>query len=151
MSATLPRCVLCEEEGGTLVWRNDVLRVVMVDERDLPGFTRVIWHGHVPEMTDLGARERDEFMQAVYLVEGVQRQLLQPDKVNLASLGNMTPHLHWHVIPRWRDDPWYPDSIWSNRHDRDVDAQSRWRQLRRSIAQSHDDYAAALRASLELL
>jgi len=37
----------------------------------------------------------------------------RPDKVNLASFGNMTPHLHWHVIPRWRDDSHFPQSIWS--------------------------------------
>src|SRR5690554_1157976 len=92
-------CTLCAEDGGALVWRNEALRVVCVDEPDLPGYTRVIWHAHVPEMTDLDTRARDELMQAVYIVESVQRQILQADKVNLASLGNMTPHLHWHVMP----------------------------------------------------
>jgi diadenosine tetraphosphate (Ap4A) HIT family hydrolase len=34
--------------------------------------------------------------------------------MNLASLGNMTPHLHWHVIPRWRDDRHFPGPIWGS-------------------------------------
>ena len=46
-------------------------------------------------------------------VEAALRELLHPDKINLASLGNMTPHLHWHVIPRFRDDPHFPNAIWS--------------------------------------
>ena len=37
-------------------------------------------------------------------------ETMQPDKMNLASLGNMTPHVHWHVVPRFRDDRHYsPD------------------------------------------
>ena len=36
-----------------------------------------------------------------------------PAKVNLASLGTQVPHLHWHVIPRFTDDPHYPQPIWS--------------------------------------
>ena len=37
---------------------------------------------------------------------------VNPDKINLASLGNMVPHLHWHVIPRFRDDRHFPEPIW---------------------------------------
>ena len=48
-------------------------------------------------------------------MEAALRDMLDPDKINLASLGNMTPHLHWHVIPRWRDDPHFPGSIWGER------------------------------------
>lgn len=144
-------CALCADEGGTLVWRNDALRVVLVNEPQLPGYTRIIWHEHIPEMTDLGVREREEMMQAVFLVENVQRQLLQADKVNLASLGNMTPHVHWHIMPRWRDDPWFPNSIWAAPTVREPMAETVWRERRRQLSAQLEDYAAALRASLELL
>ena len=52
-------------------------------------------------------------MDAVYATESALRELLSPDKINLASLGNAVPHLHWHVIPRWRDDRHFPKSIWA--------------------------------------
>ena len=47
-------------------------------------------------------------MNVVFAVEKVVRTLFAPDKINLASFGNMTPHLHWHVIPRWHDDRHFP-------------------------------------------
>jgi diadenosine tetraphosphate (Ap4A) HIT family hydrolase len=46
-------------------------------------------------------------------VERALRNELQPDKINLASLGNMVPHLHWHVIARFSDDAHFPSPIWA--------------------------------------
>lgn len=106
-------CEFCGAPGGEVVWENALCRVVMVDEPDYPGYCRVILHTHRQEMTDLSAAERIQLMNVVFAVERALRRLYQPDKVNLASLGNMTPHVHWHVIPRWRDDPHFPHPIWA--------------------------------------
>ena len=51
-------------------------------------------------------------MQVVFATEQALRRLMRPAKINLASLGNMTPHLHWHVIPRFADDKHFPGSVW---------------------------------------
>jgi diadenosine tetraphosphate (Ap4A) HIT family hydrolase len=64
-------------------------------------------------MTDLPESERARFLQVVFAVETVLRSAVSPDKVNLACLGNLTPHLHWHVIPRYADDPHFPQPIWA--------------------------------------
>ena len=47
--------------------------------------------------------------------EAALRKVMAPDKVNLASLGNVVPHLHWHVIPRFADDPHFPNPVWGAR------------------------------------
>jgi diadenosine tetraphosphate (Ap4A) HIT family hydrolase len=108
-------CVLCESAGETVLWRNQHLRVILVSEADYPAFCRVIWNAHVREMTDLGIRERKYLMAVVFAVEQALRDLLNPDKINLASLGNQVPHLHWHVIPRFADDAHFPDPVWAVR------------------------------------
>ena len=77
-------------------------------------FVAVIWHNHVAEMTDLSPDERTEFMNAVYAVETAMREVLQPAKINLASLGNVVPHLHWHIIARFTEDACFPAPIWAN-------------------------------------
>ena len=105
-------CDLCDQAGGDVVWRDDRLRVVRVADADYPGFCRVVWSRHVKEMSDLSPAERHHLMSVVFGVEGVLRALLKPEKINLASLGNLTPHLHWHVIPRFRDDRHFPQPIW---------------------------------------
>ncbi len=108
-------CELCDTAGGTVVWESPTCRVVRVADPDYPGFCRVIWTAHVREMSDLDPGERRYLMNLVFAVEQVVRELFTPDKINLASLGNLTPHLHWHVIPRWRDDRNFPEPIWGHR------------------------------------
>ncbi|WP_044530700.1 HIT family protein, partial [Herbaspirillum sp. B65] len=112
MSQT-PVCELCAGDGGEVLWRHAQLRVVLVDEPDYPGFCRVIWNAHVKEMTDLAPAQRTLLANAVWAVEAAQRAVMQPEKVNLATLGNMTPHVHWHVIPRFTDDRHFPSPVWA--------------------------------------
>jgi diadenosine tetraphosphate (Ap4A) HIT family hydrolase len=107
-------CELCETTGGEVLHADEALRVVLVDDAQYPGFCRVIWNGHVQEMTDLAPAERSRMMMSVMKVEAALREVLSPDKINLASLGNMTPHLHWHVIPRFADDVHFPGAIWAH-------------------------------------
>ena len=107
------RCELCDELGGELLWQDSVCRVVLVNDPDYPGFCRVIWQAHIKEMTDLTTSQRGRLMEVVFALEQVLRQTLSPEKINLASLGNVTPHLHWHVIPRFRSDPHFPNPIWA--------------------------------------
>jgi diadenosine tetraphosphate (Ap4A) HIT family hydrolase len=87
--------------------------VIWVDEPNYPGFCRVILTAHVQEMTDLPELDRQRLMAVVFAVEQAVREVAQPDKINLASLGNMVPHVHWHVIPRWIEDDRFPDAIWA--------------------------------------
>lgn len=108
-------CELCTQEAGILLWQDARLRVVLVDDKDYAGFCRVIWNAHVKEMTDLSVDDRAHLMRVVFMVEQTLRDLLRPDKINLASLGNMTPHIHWHVIPRFADDTHFPQPIWGTR------------------------------------
>ena len=116
MSDTDIDCELCQGPGGEIVWRDACCRVVLVEGAEgaaFPGFCRVVWNAHVAEISDLPLAQQEHLMKIVRITELALRRLLRPDKINLASLGNMTPHLHWHVIPRWRDDSHFPAPIWA--------------------------------------
>lgn len=112
LASPVESCELCSAPGGDLLWADDFCRVVRVADADYPGFCRVILQRHVAEMTDLDADDRRRLMDVVFCVEGALRKLFNPDKINLASFGNVVPHLHWHVIPRWRDDRHFPQPVW---------------------------------------
>jgi len=108
-----PSCELCNQDGGDVIYRGEKLRIVLVADANYPGFCRVIWNSHAKEMTDLPPPDRSLLMMTVCKVEQAIREVMQPDKINLASLGNVVPHMHWHVIPRYVDDAHFPSPVWA--------------------------------------
>ena len=106
-------CPLCEGAGGALVFDSPPFRVIRALEPGYPAFYRLVWSRHVAEFSDLAPAERHLCMDAVTQVEALVRKHLGPAKVNLASLGNVVPHLHWHVIARFEWDSHFPDAVWA--------------------------------------
>lgn len=122
-------CELCHTAGGDVLWEDDFCRVVLVDDAHYSGFCRVILNRHVKEMSDLDEQARQRLMAVVFTTEAVLREVVSPDKINLASLGNVVPHLHWHVISRFVDDKHFPNPVWGSASregttKRDVDRQA---------------------------
>lgn len=115
MADSAADCPLCIDRDAPALWRDARLRVVSAADPDYPGFVRVIWGAHAREMTDLAPAEREHCLLVVFAVERALRDTLQPDKINVASLGNQVPHVHWHVIPRFADDAHFPDPVWAGR------------------------------------
>ena len=105
-------CPLCSEDGGRVVWRSAEWRLVHAGEAAFPAFYRLICNRHVAEWSDLAASERALVMEGVTLVECLLREHLQPAKINLATLGNVVPNLHWHVIARFDWDSHFPNPVW---------------------------------------
>lgn len=105
-------CPLCRIAQDDIIWQDDRCRIIRVDDPAYPGFYRVVWGAHVAEMSDLAPADRHHLLDVVLATEQALRAAMQPDKINLASFGNMVPHLHWHVIPRFTDDRHFPESVW---------------------------------------
>jgi diadenosine tetraphosphate (Ap4A) HIT family hydrolase len=106
-------CELCREAGGTLVFQSAQWRVIRAHDPAFPAFYRVVWRAHVAEWTDLSLADQAALMGVVGSVERVLRDALTPTKINLASLGNVVPHLHWHVIARFDWDSRFPAPVWA--------------------------------------
>lgn len=91
-------CPLCQPSSHLLLWQDDFCRVVLLNDPDYPAYCRVELNAHIKEMTDLVPADRAKTMKVVFAVETALREVVQPDKINLASLGNKTPHVHWHIL-----------------------------------------------------
>jgi diadenosine tetraphosphate (Ap4A) HIT family hydrolase len=108
-------CDLCEPTQKEILWQDDFCCVVLLADKDYPAYCRVELLAHIKEMSDLEPLSRERLMRVVFAVETAMREIIQPDKINLASLGNKTPHLHWHIVPRFTDDKHFPNSHWGEK------------------------------------
>lgn len=142
-------CVLCKASNELLIWENGQVRVINANEPDYPCYTRVIWQQHVKEMTDLSETEQMAFMRLVFCVESVQRQVLNPDKINLAQFGTMVPHLHWHIIPRFRQDRHFPASTWGTPRFTNSEAPTEWHEHLTLMNRLQPVYHQALSRALD--
>lgn len=105
-------CPLCLETAELRVAESPLWRVVRVADASFPAFYRLIWQAHVAEFSQLGEDQARACMAAVTAIERVLLRALSPTKINLATLGNVVPHLHWHVIARFDWDSHFPNPIW---------------------------------------
>jgi len=118
-------CALCEGPGGRLVFEAPQFRVIHAQEAGFPAFYRLVWTAHAAEFSDLPPQDRQLCMEAVATVEQAMREHLAPTKINLAALGNMVPHLHWHLIARFDWDAHFPAPVWAPaQRDRDADREA---------------------------
>ena len=105
MPTSAPKdCPLCFPVGETVLWHDASCRVIRVDDADYPGYCRLIWNEHVAEMSDLTPTEQRHCFNILMAIEVALRECYRPEKINLASFGNVVPHLHWHLIPRYLDE-----------------------------------------------
>jgi diadenosine tetraphosphate (Ap4A) HIT family hydrolase len=68
---------------------------------------------HAIRPDQLSSDEWQAFCADLHLAERAIMQVLQPDHINIAILGNVVPHLHWIIVPRYRDDPRWEAPIWT--------------------------------------
>lgn len=107
------QCQFCQQAGGEIIWQDENLRLIHSPEPGFPAFYRVVWQAHVSEFSQLSLAQRQHCMAVVASTEQALIQILKPTKINLASLGNMVPHLHWHIIARFDWDSHFPAPVWA--------------------------------------
>jgi diadenosine tetraphosphate (Ap4A) HIT family hydrolase len=101
-------CPLCNPENENVIIQDDFVRIILVD--DIPGYIRIITQKHIKEFSELNDEEAIKLTLLTKQIEKIILKTLNPDKINIASLGNMVPHLHIHIIPRFVNDPWWPNA-----------------------------------------
>ena len=106
-------CRFCLDTTSNVIWRDERCRITHAVDQPFAGWCRVIWNTHCKEITDLPPVDRLHLMRAVFAVELGLRKLLDPFKINMASLGTGLPHVHWHIVPRFIDDSHFPEPVWS--------------------------------------
>jgi diadenosine tetraphosphate (Ap4A) HIT family hydrolase len=117
---TSAACVMCDKygrSGGPLhIADLDLSRVFLHEDQFFPGYVLLVLRGHVSELYDLPAPERATLMEEVSRVAQALARVFRPVKMNYELLGNLVPHIHWHLVPRLATDPGLRSPIWTVEH-----------------------------------
>jgi diadenosine tetraphosphate (Ap4A) HIT family hydrolase len=82
---------------------------------------------HVADFTSLSPAEAAAYWQDVHAVARMIERVFAPCHMNYQLLGNLVPHLHVHLVPRYLDDPapgrplpWEPKAIAESEFDAQI-------------------------------
>lgn len=112
-------CLVCQrieaiKQGGNIhfVCELETAYVVLGDSQYYKGYTLLLHKYHHTELHQLEHKERMLFLEEMAIVSEAMYKVFKPKKLNYELLGNKYPHLHWHLFPRYDDDPNPSKPVW---------------------------------------
>lgn len=119
MSNSLLQCLICkrnqqieQKENPYFVIELETGYVVLGDYQFYKGYTFFLHKKHVGELHELTPKDKLHFLEEMSLVGEAVYKGFKPNKLNYELLGNSEQHLHWHIIPRYQDDPSPREPVW---------------------------------------
>src|SRR3990172_7117977 len=113
-------CEICRRmermtpENPRLVAELETGYAVLAENQHIPGYTIFVSKSCAPELHDLAPDVRSRFLEEMALVAEAVFRACAPRKLNYELLGNSVSHLHWHLFPRYADDPNPRLPVWNN-------------------------------------
>ena len=113
-------CRACRSDwppADTFIAECGPAKAYLHEDQFFPGWTLVILKRHATELYELDHDERVALMEAVTDMSRALAAVYEATKMNYELLGNLLPHIHWHLIPRRADDPIPRQPVWALPHE----------------------------------
>ena len=81
-----------------------VSQLILFKEQSHPGRVIVAYKDHISELVDISDKERDAYFADVAHAANTIHKAFQPDKINYGAYGDGGCHLHFHLVPKYRDE-----------------------------------------------
>ncbi len=92
------------------IFESDLI-FIEVHESEVP-WLKIFTKVKRKEFSECTADEKQAIWQALDSIEKIMLSYYKPEKINLASFGNMLPHVHWHITARFKEDSYFPEPMW---------------------------------------
>ena len=120
MNSTKSTCMICQRieqiekgENPCFITEMKTGYVVFGDHQFYPGYSLFLSKIHAEELHDLVFDVKKQFLMEMTFVAEAIYKVFKPSKLNYELLGNKDRHMHWHLYPRYEDDPDPNKPIWS--------------------------------------
>lgn len=100
------------EQDCFLIGRFALSQLLMMNDSQYPWFILVPQRPNISEIYQLGQSDRQQLMNESCELAKALAEIYQPDKLNIAAIGNLVPQLHLHHVARYQTDKAWPGPIW---------------------------------------
>ena len=104
----MPDCMYCAKDVRLHELMRQVVQLpsstmYLHTEQSYPGRCILVYRQHKHKLTDLTEEEYGAFFADVRRCAKVLEQVYHPDKINYLVLGDVSPHLHLHLVPKYQE------------------------------------------------
>ena len=105
--------VLIKLKRYVMVYENELIKIE-VERSEIP-WLKIFTQKKHKEFSETSMEEKQEIWRALDIIEKEMISFFKPEKINLASFGNYMPHVHWHVMARFKEDSYFPEPMWGSK------------------------------------
>lgn len=96
-----------------MIYQNELIYIQKHDS-DIP-WVKIFSVKEYKELHDCDDATKDALVKATFETEKTMLEFYKPDKINIASFGNYIPLVHIHVQARFKEDSYFPESMWGQK------------------------------------
>ncbi|MDM5271634.1 HIT family protein [Sulfurovum sp. zt1-1] len=97
----------------SIIYQNELIRIE-TEESEIP-WLKIFTQEPYKEMSELPHNLKYEIYELLDIIEKEMIGYYRPDKINIASFGNYVPHVHWHIMARFKEDSYFPEPMWGTK------------------------------------
>lgn len=96
-----------------VIYENEFIKIE-IEQSDIP-WLKIFTQESYKEFSECDMRTRLEIFQTLDIIEKEMLEYFVPEKINIASFGNYVPHVHFHIMARFKEDAYFPEPMWGEK------------------------------------
>lgn len=100
------------------IYENHLIKIE-IEPSEIP-WLKIFTQEVIKEFSQCCNETKQEIFRALDIIEKEMLEYYKPEKINIASFGNYVPHVHFHIMARFKEDSYFPEPMWG-RQQREAD------------------------------
>lgn len=95
---------------NNIIYENDLIKIE-IEKNEIPWLKIFTQESH-KEFSQCDSETKKQIWNTLDIVEKEMLSYFKPEKINIASFGNYLPHVHFHIMARFKEDSYFPEPMW---------------------------------------
>ncbi len=95
------------------IYKNQYINI-QIEQSEIP-WLKIFSNEDYKEFSQCDKETKLNILEALDIIEKEMLGYFNPDKINIASFGNYVPHVHFHIMARFKNDAYFPEPMWGKK------------------------------------
>ncbi len=92
------------------IYKNNLINI-QIEKSEIP-WLKIFTNEKIKEFSSCTSETKLEIFRVLDIIEKLMLTYFKPEKINIASFGNYVPHVHFHIMSRFKEDSYFPEPMW---------------------------------------